>query len=56
MRLHLAPEGNRGDVATLFKISAVSTPAQVLNGDSQVFFKADGVENMPAIHAKTCIG
>src|ERR1051326_8370784 len=53
MRLALIPKGSGRYIILKRKIAAFFAPAQRLNGDPQLVFKADGVENMPAIEAKT---
>lgn len=51
----LIPVGDRGDVVLEGQVATATAPAQCLNGHLQIFAEADGVGDVPAIHAKALL-
>src|SRR5437868_13906719 len=50
--LTLIPECNRGDIVLQWQIATATAPAEGLNGHTQVFLEANGVHDVPTIHAE----
>ena len=55
VRLALVPEGHRGDVILHRQVPAPFAPAQCLDRHPQVLFEADGVHDVPAVHAEALL-
>ena len=52
MRQGLVPVGHRGQVILQRQITAALAPAQRLDGDLQILLKVNGINDVPAVHAK----
>ena len=55
MRFGLVPVSDRGEIILQGQITAFALPAQRLDGYFQVFFKANGIGNMPAVLAEAVL-
>ena len=55
MRLALIPVSHRNNIRILRQVTVITPPAQILNRYTQIFFEADWIKHMPAVHPEALL-